>query len=414
MRTENLDKIIELRHELHRHPELSLQELGTIKRLQNFLRDYTSLEIFDRDGWFYAVKNGRDPKAPKIAFRADMDALPIDETGAGSVPLAALDHISQNPGISHKCGHDGHCAALCGLALELDGRETDRTVYFIFQKGEEIGKGGAEGAEPLREEGIEEVYAFHNRDGFPEGTVVYRKGLTQPASEGLSIHFTGKKAHASAPETGRNPAVAIAKTALFAESFNEAERPDDENAVQPDNANAAGLDDTSGLPSCAKQPDTGRENRPLILCTITGMNAGTGDFGIAAGEGSLQLTLRAEREEDMAAMERQILSCAREQAEIYGLEVREGRSDVFPETRNTEAGIERVLSAVHSLNIPAMESPEIWRASEDFGYYLKISQGAIIYVGCGETWPALHTVGYDFNDRILETAVDLLVELAVR
>ena len=109
MRKENLKKITELRHELHREPELSMQEERTMARLVTFLQDNTDLEIVRRTGWLYAVKAGR-PGGRRIAFRADMDALPIQET-------LPLPYASCRAGISHKCGHDGHCAALCGLAL---------------------------------------------------------------------------------------------------------------------------------------------------------------------------------------------------------------------------------------------------------------------------------------------------------
>lgn len=425
MKAENLEKTVELRHELHRQPDLPLKESGTIRILQRFLRENTSLEIVDCDSWFYAVKPGRAPRAPKIAFRADMDALPIDETGmcasssqADGKPAEAdrpvwFYHASEKPGISHKCGHDGHSAALCGLALELEGREIDRTVYFIFQKGEEVGGGGAACSELLREEGIKEVYAFHNRDGFPEGAVVYRRGLTQPASEGLDIRFTGKKAHASAPETGRNPAGAVARTALVAERLNRSDGMREGAVEIGEAAELRGAEEPSEAET--EEPvNPAIAHQPLAFCTIVGMTAGSGDFGIAAGEGSLQVTLRAEREADMLEMERQILACAKEQAEKGGLEMSFSRKDVFPETRNTEAGVERVLRAAASLKMPIVESKEIWRPSEDFGYYLKVSEGAMFYVGSGEKWPALHTIEYDFNDRILGTAVDMFEELVVR
>lgn len=145
MQSENLQKIVELRHILHRNAELSLHEAETDRILRDFLRRNTSLEIVERDGWFYAVKQGAKAAdtadtADAIAFRADMDALPIQEG-------IDLPYASEHPGVSHKCGHDGHCAALCGLALELEHRRTDRSLYFIFQKAEEIGAGGAPAAE---------------------------------------------------------------------------------------------------------------------------------------------------------------------------------------------------------------------------------------------------------------------------
>ena len=105
---DNLEKIIELRHLLHSRPDLSLQETGTIGILKDFLRQNTGLEIVDRDGWFYAVKDPlAEPVALPVAFRADIDALPMEEG-------IALPYGSVREGISHKCGHDGHMAALCG------------------------------------------------------------------------------------------------------------------------------------------------------------------------------------------------------------------------------------------------------------------------------------------------------------
>ena len=370
MNKEYLQKIMAFRHELHRHPELSLHENDTIRRIRVFLTEHTSLAVEERDGWLFALKKGRTPLAGSMAFRADMDALPIDETGM------KIPHVSVCGGVSHKCGHDGHTAALCGLALELDDAEPEKDVYLIFQGAEEIGAGGEKAAALLGEKNIKEVYAFHNLPGYPEGEIVYRRGLTQPASEGLTICFRGRPSHASAPEEGANPAAVIAGT------------------VQQ-------------IGRLLEEP-----HEDMVLCTVVGMNAGSGDFGISAGEGCLMLTLRAENENEMKSLEGKILTYAREKAADAGIQTEHRISDYFPETRNHDSGIQKVLQAAERLHVPAHEMESLWRASEDFGYYLKACEGAMIYIGDGENWPALHTQGYDFNDRILETAVDLFRELA--
>ena len=155
MRKENLKLITELRHELHREPELSMREEETVTRLAAFLQDNTDLEVVREAGWLYAVKAGQ-PGGRRIAFRADMDALPIRET-------LSLPYASCREGVSHKCGHDGHCAVLCGLALELSRTETADTIYLIFQPGEETGEGAKRCCGLIRREGIEEIYAFHNK-----------------------------------------------------------------------------------------------------------------------------------------------------------------------------------------------------------------------------------------------------------
>ena len=382
MKTGNIGRIVALRHTLHQHPELSMQEILTTKILQTFLEKNTSLEIHKRDGWFFALKRSsavksaasvRDHcshKVPPIAFRADMDALPIPET-------IDLPYGSQNDGISHKCGHDGHCAALCGLALELNGMEADRDVYLIFQPGEEIGAGALRCRELIREKGIAEIYAFHNLGGFPERSIVYRRGLTQPASEGLRIRLTGRASHASAPEKGNNPASVLAGIVQYAQGL-------------------------SRSPTSADR---------MRLCTITGIRLGTGDFGISPGEGEICMTLRAEAEADMVEMEKSILSHTLQVSEVADLQAAWSIHDYFPETRNHDLCLDRVLEAARKAIIPAIPMPEMWRASEDFGHYLKMCPGAMIYIGNGEEWPALHTAEYDFNDRILEKAVDLFVEL---
>ena len=88
-------------------------------------------------------------------------------------------------------------------------------------------------------------------------------------------------------------------------------------------------------------------------------------------------------------------------------------TDYFPETRNSAHGIERVRRAARECGFPAMEMTDLWRASEDFGYYLKECSGAMFYIGNGENWPALHTKEYDFNDRFLETAARMFLQLAM-
>ena len=370
MNEQILEKIIALRHTLHRYPELSMREQKTMVRIKAFLRENTTVRIVGRDSWFYAVKPGSDPSSRPIAFRADMDALPIQESGD-------LPYASSCDGVSHKCGHDGHTAALCGLALALEETPPERTVYLIFQPGEEIGAGGERCAALLREKGISEVYAFHNMSGYPEGTVVYRNGLTSPASEGLTIRFHGKQSHASAPEDGQNPASAVSRLALYSQE-------------------------------CLERPRSG-----MVLCTVIGISVGNRDFGVSPGEGSICLTLRAEQESEMKQLEADLLRYAAEQAGENELRLEYEISDYFPETRNHPEGLRRVLHCAEKQSIPTLEMDHLWRASEDFGYYLKQCPGAMFYIGNGVEYPALHTQEYDFNDRILTTAVSMLTGLAL-
>ena len=157
---------------------------------------------------------------------------------------------------------------------------------------------------------------------------------------------------------------------------------------------------------------SGTLDSPMRLCTITGIRLGDGDFGISPGEGEVCLTLRAEIEEEMLAMEQSIISFARQVAAAAGLQMTYSSHDYFPETCNHDDCLDRVLYAAQENKIPAMSMRELWRASEDFGHYLKICPGAMFYIGNGEDYPPLHTAEYDFNDRIIETAVNMFMRIA--
>lgn len=364
------ETMIHLRHELHRHPELSLQETWTKKHLMEFLAGHTDLILTDCGSWFYGVKyatEGSRSAAP-IAFRADFDALPIAEASDASYASACA-------GISHACGHDGHSAALCGLALELTGRRPSRDVYLIFQHGEEIGAGGKECAQLITEKKIGEVYAFHNLSGYPEGAVVVRKGLTQPASRGLTIRLEGKTSHAASPEQGRNPAFGIAEVALY-------------------------------LQTLLQQPHKG-----MVLGTVVNIAVGTKDFGVSAGSGELSVTLRAEYEAELDELEQRLREKTEAVCAAFQLRAGYEISDPFPETRNDTACLEKVRAAAASLGREVIDMKELWRASEDFGYYTKRCPGAMFYLGNGENYASLHTKEYDFNDRNLMPAVELFLAI---
>ena len=358
-----------------------MEERETKRRLMEFLRENTKLFIEDRGHYFYAYANGKNEELEPIAFRADMDALPMEEK-------AGLPYGSKNPGVCHKCGHDGHCAALCGLALEADRLGTDRPVYFIFQHGEEIGGGGEECAGLIREKGIRRVFAFHNMSGYPEGQVLVKSGVTQCTSKGLTIYMEGTPAHASQPEDGKNPAAALAKLALAIEAMAGGQR-GEENAGQGENSSFGGF----------------------VLATIVELSAGGRNFGIAASKGSVSVTLRADYERDLNRLEERIRETAQRLAKRYGLALSFEEQDFFPETVNDPEAVSLVRRAAASLKIPVRELSQPFRASEDFGYYLKQCPGAIFYIGNGEDHPQLHTAEYDFNDGILERAVDLFFAL---
>ena len=366
--------IANLRHTLHAHPELSGQETETKKRLMEFIQQHTHLKVVDRGRWFYALYEPKEQNGqPPIGFRADMDALPMPE--ARDLPYGSTAGC-----VAHKCGHDGHSSALAALALLLEkDKAIHRPVYLIFQSAEETGKGGKACADFVQAAGLGEVYAFHNLSGYPENAVMVRDGLTQCASKGLTFRLVGKRAHAGTPEEGNSPAPALAKLTLFARDL---------------------------------VPKTSADSDKTLLLTLVGLNVGGKDFGIAPGEGEVSFTLRADEEDDLAALERQLRQEAARLADADGLQLTVTEADPFPATVNHKACAEKVRQAARDLGLQLAPMAKPWRPSEDFGWYLKVCPGAMFYVGNGETWPAPHHPQYDFNDNILQTPAKVFLRLA--
>lgn len=375
MQKKNLAKAVELRHELHAHPELSYEERWTKDTLMNFLKLHTNLELHDKGRYFYAIYKSKNPEEEKaIAFRADIDALPIEDQIDKS-------YKSQIPGIGHKCGHDGHAATLCGLALEIEEMELNRNVYLVFQHAEETGQGAIEAKECLLEnDEIGEIYAYHNQTDSMTGKIAVSKGVSNCASKGMSISMTGTPTHASLPEKGKNPVFALA------------------NIV-------------SQIPRIADP----QKYKGILLCTVVQLSVGEYAYGVAANRGVLRLTIRGEYEEELGQLQNELMLISSNEAEKAGVSCAFSFEDEFPETRNNVNCAEKVLRAAKLLGLNGVEKKDgPFRGSEDFGHFLKARPGALFFVGNGVNCPSFHTVAYDFNDEVIEYAVELfkmLIEL---
>lgn len=368
MNSQNFDLAKQLRHELHQHPELSNEEVWTKQHLINFLKTNTNLEIIDKGTWFYAIyRAGIDQ--PNIAFRADFDALPMDE-------VIDLPWASKYPGKAHKCGHDGHSATLAGFALEIDQIGADKNIFFLFQPAEETGDGAIQCVEFIKEHNIDEIFAYHNMSGIPYKAVGIIDGTAMCASKGMTIHMEGAPAHASQPEMGINPSLAIANIVKEISDF-----------ISPE------------------------KNKGLVLCTVVQIDVGEHAFGIAASSGSLRMTIRALYEEELDRLQRNLENFANAQAEEFGLNVRFQYNDEFPETVNHKESADKIRFVTKSKGMELVELQEAFRGSEDFGHFTKLTKGAYYFIGNGEDYPQLHTYEYDFPDELIESGVALFKEL---
>ena len=361
-----LQLAVQLRHTLHAHPEVSGQERWTRRYLMDFLREHSArLEIIDRGEWFYAKYPAGEGR-PSVAFRTELDALPIEDR-------IEAPYVSTIPGVGHKCGHDGHMAALTALALQTDRHGADQNVYFLYQHAEETGEGAPVCAALLREQPISRIYAWHHRPGEPLGTVLLREGTLYCASRGMILSFRGVASHAAYPENGRNPVFAMA-------------------------------DILHALPELTELP----ARRGLTMATVIQVTAGEPAFGTQAHEGKLMLTIRAAVQEDLERLQQALEAFSRRKAEEYGLEVSFSYCDDFPVTDCDGGEVQKIRAACRRLGIPVRELPEPYRGSEDFGHYTRLIKGAYFEVGSGEDCCPYHTVGLDFPDACLPVAVDVM------
>ena len=364
MNKTNLDKAIKLRHHLHMYPELSEQEYKTREALIDFLKENTSLEVVDRGRWLYAKYTAAEKKKPSIAFRADIDAIRVQEKDT-------LPYASKNPGAAHKCGHDGHSSALCAFAMEVDQNGADRDIYFIFQHAEETGAGAKECCVLIEEENIAEVYGLHNLPGASFGCVCTRPGVVNFASVGIEYSLTGAPTHASTPELGRNPAKAVSRMVLAIDDITAAQNP-----------------------------------KGRLLATVIQMDVGERAFGVSAWEGKLLLTVLGEYGEEMDAFIEALNATAAEECEEYGLELSIQYYERFPDTYNHPEAVEKIKKICEDNNLEYVEM-EPMRSSEDFGEFTKKTCGALIWLGAGENWPPLHDENFDYNDALIEETCEL-------
>ena len=200
------DYIIALRRWFHRHPELSMKEFETAKRIEEEL-NAIGIPTFrvGATGVLGTIRGKRGP-GRKIVLRADTDALPIQDGKA--VPYA-----SQCPGVMHACGHDAHTAALLGAARALKQLEDNFSgeIALVFQPGEEYGAGAVLFVQVGALEGANRSFGVHLQSNLPVGQVAMNPGAENASVDHFTIRITGKSAHVSTPELGADALYAAAQ-----------------------------------------------------------------------------------------------------------------------------------------------------------------------------------------------------------
>lgn len=363
-----------MRHILHTYPELSGEERKTNLIINEWLKATQPDLLIAQIGGYgvAAVYKGKRP-GRRILIRGDIDALRIPEHND-------LPYCSLHAGASHKCGHDGHTALLCGLAQWLGEQRPDcGEVVLLFQPAEETGQGAqAIMNDPLfRQIKPDAAYGLHNLPGFEKGSVLLRRGCFAAASFGLKLVFEGRTAHASQPETGHNP------SELFAVLIHQLE----------------------------KKRDMLKGMKPLTTFVITHAALGEETFGVAPGRAEIWLTLRSYDDHNLELLASQIIEMCRAKAKDHLFGFSFTMHEAFAATNSDEHCVSIIEKAAHNLDLQIGHLNEPFRWSEDFGRFGSLCPIGFFGLGSGVNRPALHNPEYDFPDDILETGMCLFWEI---
>ncbi|MBZ9935699.1 M20 family metallopeptidase [Mesorhizobium sp. BR1-1-16] len=366
------------RQDLHRHPEVALEEHRTSAVIQEKLKEFGVDEIITGlagtgvVGVIHGAKPGR-----AIGLRADIDALPIHEE-------SGVPHASTTAGVMHACGHDGHTAMLLGAARYLaETRNFDGTVYAIFQPAEELhGGGGMMVREGLFERcPMDLVFGMHNWPKAPAGEFLWRVGPTMAAVSRFTITITGRGAHGAQPHDGVDPIV------------------------------------VAGAIVAALQSIVGRNVPPLESAVVTiGEIRGGGAFNVIPSEVMMRGTTRWYLPEIGDLIESAMQRIVRATAEAYGATAELVYERTYPATINDGPATELSKRAAEAVagERGVSELPQPTMGGEDFSFMLNAKQGSYIMLGSARTDddPQLHHPRYDFNDEVLPVGASYWATLA--
>jgi amidohydrolase len=369
-----------IRHDIHAHPELSFQENRTSQLVADRLASW-GIEVhrgLAKTGLVGVIKGRKSASGRAVGLRADMDCLPMHETGA-------VPYKSKHAGRMHACGHDGHTTMLLGAGRYLaETRNFDGTAYLIFQPAEEGGGGG----KVMVEEGLferfpaDEVYAVHNWPGLPPGQMSVRPGPVMAATDEIVIMLRGKGGHAAMPHLTVDPVVVSAQVI------------------------------------CALQTIASRNASPMdaIVVSVCSMETSqTGVFNVIPDFVKLIGTVRTFRPETRDLAEIRIREIVEGISTALG-----GRADIeykrgYPSTINSER--EAAFAAKVGERVFGKDNvftdAEPTMGGEDFSYMLQARPGAYVFLGQGggPTGCFLHNPGYDFNDEVIPLGAGYLAAL---
>ena len=371
--------VIQCRHYLHSHPELSTKEVNTTRFIKEEL-EKMGVEVQEFEGITGCVGTIKGDKPGKtVMLRADIDALPITENPGKS-------YCSLNPGVMHACGHDCHTSMLLGAAKILSAHrdEIHGTVKLIFQMAEEIGRKSEEYVKRGALEGVDAIFGMHIWSAVPAGKVNFESGERMACSDRFTIKIHGKSSHGSAPHEGKDAII----------------------------AGAAAIQALQTIPS--------RINNPFNALVVTGgiFNGGTKE-NIIADQAELTGTVRAFNREFRNSMPEVIKSVVEPVVKGYGCSAEVdyyfGPSPLI----NDHEDLVQIArgAASKEMGEDALIPLKKMTGAEDFSVYMETVPGVFGYLGCRNEEKGIiaahHHPAFDVDEDVLYHGTGIYVQFAL-
>ena len=374
------DELVKIRRHIHQHPELGMKEYETTKLVKEELKKagVPIKDIGTETGVLAILKGEKKGPNTVTALRADMDALPIKE-------MTGLDYASQNEGIMHACGHDGHTTMLLGAAKLLNTMKDQfsGTVKFIFQPGEEtlLGAKSMVEAGVLEDPAVDNILALHCWPAVDVGKIGFWRGPYQASADKFTVKVIGFGGHGAYPHKSTDPVLA-ASTAV----------------VQFQNIVSRQID--------------ALESTVISICMINGGRA----FNVIPEEVSFCGTVRCHNNEVRLGIKDKMDTIMQGIAKSFGVKYELDYEWGIPPTANDPEVVDAVIEAAKKVlgedKIEQLKNPVM--GAEDFSMYLeKVPRGAFIRVGIaspGEKPVVHHNDHYNFNDDAIPVGVSLFTQ----
>ena len=374
------DYLVSLRRELHRYPELALQEVRTAGVIERELNRSGIPHTRVGATGVLDVLRGAQEGTGVVALRADIDALPIQETN--DVP-----YRSRTDGVMHACGHDAHTASLLGAARVLAANR-DRfggEIRFFFQPAEETGKGAPDFIRAGALDGVERILGLHSAPDLPIGTIGITPGLNNAAVDHFRILVHGKAAHVSTPQRGADALDAASQIVV---------------ALQ-------------GLVTRRTSP-----TEPVLI-GVGKFSAGT-TYNALAESAELEGTTRTVSQEMRMQVRAWIDEIAEQTARLSGARAEVLWTDITSALINDPQVSREAAAAAEALgsDVQIITNRPLSLGGDNFAEYQRLVPGCYAYVGTANpdlpgTRNSLHNGNFDLDEQALVLSTGLYAEYAL-